>query len=217
VLGVGTIVAAAPYFMGNTSTHYTLDAGHQGGIISGGWVAEMVHDSHAAGGVPVPHVAGSDHHPTIFGADPHTAMYWISGIVGTIGLLLAVWIHLLRRSTADAWRAALLSRRSTRWLPRAMEHKWYVDEIYIALIRTPLWVTGHLLTLVDRYLIDGLIVDGVARLPRAVARWFQPLQSGAVQGYAVTMAGGAALIGLLILFAPEIISFVQGLGSGGAG
>ena len=47
--------------------------------------------------------------------------------------------------------------------------------------------------------IDGLFVDGTARLPRLLARCFQPLQNGMLQSYAVTMAGGAVLIALLML------------------
>ena len=32
-----------------------------------------------------------------------------------------------------------------------------------------------------------------------VAKWFQPLHNGIVQSYAVTMAGGVALIALLMI------------------
>ena len=90
-----------------------------------------------------------------------------------------------------------------------MEHKWYVDEVYIALIRSPLWILGKLFSLVDRYIIDGALVNGIAAIPRCVARWFSPLHNGAVQSYAVSMIGGAILIALLMLFLPEIIEFLQ--------
>ena len=84
------------------------------------------------------------------------------------------------------------------WLPRAMERKWYVDEFYHALIRSPLWILGHIFYAFDRFIIDGIFVDGVARIPRGVARWLQPLQAGAVQSLAVVMAGGAMIILLLM-------------------
>ena len=42
-----------------------------------------------------------------------------------------------------------------------MEHKWYVDEVYIALIRSPLWITGKVFALFDKYIIDMLIVNGI--------------------------------------------------------
>ena len=63
----------------------------------------------------------------------------------------------------------------------------------------------------DRFLIDGVLVDGVARIPRLVARWFQPLHNGIIQSYAVTMAGGLALIALLMIL------FLQFWNIGGGG
>ena len=46
----------------------------------------------------------------------------------------------------------------------------------------------------DAHVIDGFLVNGTARIPLHVARVFQPLYNGALQGYASTMAGGVALI-----------------------
>jgi NADH:ubiquinone oxidoreductase subunit 5 (subunit L)/multisubunit Na+/H+ antiporter MnhA subunit len=141
--------------------------------------------------------------------DPHKAMYYISAIVGFIGISFALYFHLLRRSAADKLRGKLLASKATRWLPTAMEHKWYVDEIYIATIRSPLWILGKIFSLIDRYLIDGALVNGIAALPRAIARWFSPLHNGAVQSYAISMIGGAILIALLMLFMPEIVELIQ--------
>ena len=111
-------------------------------------------------------------------------MYWISGAVGGTGLFLAFWLHLWRRQDADRLRSWLLSRSATRWLPVAMENKWYVDELYHAFIRAPLWLLGHICYAFDRYIIDGLLVDGTARIPRLLARCFQPLSNGLLQSYA---------------------------------
>lgn len=226
VIAIGALVAAVPYFMDTKA-----DA-----RLAGGWVADMVHDSTARGGLPglerhgVPlseslqlqdhnehgsahgHDSHGDHdHPTILGMDPHKAMYYISGVVGGLGILLAAWLHLFRRKDADRLKAMLQRRWWIAWLPRAMERKWYVDEIYIGLIRSPLWIASHLMYAFDRFIIDGLLVDGIARLPRLIARWFQPLQNGIVQSYAVTMAGGVALIALLMIL------FMQFWQSGGGG
>ena len=89
-----------------------------------------------------------------------------------------------------------------------MENKWYVDELYHAFIRAPLWLLGHICYAFDRYIIDGLLVDGTARIPRLLARCFQPLSNGLLQSYAVTMAGGALLIALLMIL------FMQFFGGG---
>ena len=202
ILAVGSLLAAVPYFLTNQA-----DAN-----LTGGWVADMVHDSTAKEGLPgymaTDHAAGagtdghggdvSHGHPTLLGMDPHTAMYVISGTVGLIGILIAVWLHLWRRQQADTLRAWLLGRNWIAWLPRGMEHKWYVDEIYHALIRAPLWILGNICYAFDRFIIDALLVDGTARVPRGIARWLQPLQSGAVQSHAVVMVGGVGIIVLLL-------------------
>ncbi len=191
----GALLAALPYFMKNET------AG-----LNGGWVAEMVNDSPAS----TLQLHGEDApHGSILGMDPHKAMYYISAVVGMIGLGLAFFFHLARRKAADSLRSKLLSSRATRWLPTAMENKWYVDEFYIAVIRTPLWILGKLFALIDRGIIDGLLVNGIAGMPRSIAKWFSPLHNGAVQSYAVSMVGGAALIILLMMFMPEIMSFLQ--------
>ncbi|MDP6601467.1 MAG: NADH-quinone oxidoreductase subunit L [Phycisphaerales bacterium] len=207
LIAAGSLLAALPYFLPNANEG-----------VHGGWVADMLIDSHAAAGVPGGAVAHGHEavHGDIFGMDPHKAMFFISGIVGFLGIGFAIWYHLVRRSAADTLRGRLLANPATRWLPTAMENKWYVDEIYIGVIRTPLWILGKLLTLVDRYLVDGLLVDGTARLPRWVAKWFQPLQNGAVQSYGLTMVGGLAIVVILVLYMPQIIAFL-GVAVGGGG
>jgi NADH-quinone oxidoreductase subunit L len=92
-----------------------------------------------------------------------------------------------------------------------MEHKWYVDEVYIALIRSPLWILGKIFALFDKFIIDGAMVNGIAAIPRVVAKWFSPLHNGAVQSYGVSMIGGAILIALLMLYLPEIVELLQSM------
>ncbi|MCH2139842.1 MAG: NADH-quinone oxidoreductase subunit L [Phycisphaerales bacterium] len=185
VIAIGALLAAVPYFLDNQADEH----------LAGGWIADMVHDSTAREGLPAGHgdVDGA-HHATILGMDPHAAMYYISGVVGLIGLSFAAWLHLWRRSDADALSRWMRQRIWIGWLPRAMERKWYVDEIYHGVVRAPLWILGHMCHAFDRFIIDGLLVDGTARLPRTLARWLQPLQSGVVQSIALAMAGGVAII-----------------------
>jgi NADH-quinone oxidoreductase subunit L len=165
----------------------------------GSWVREMVAHSSAAVGAGEAHGAAGAHageasHDTLLGVSRHLAMYFLSGTFAATGILVAWRLHLANRKSADDLRAALLANPATRWLPTAMENKWYVDEIYIAAVRAPLWLLGHVFGFLDRYLVDGLLVDGTARIPRALGRLFQPLQNGVLQGYAATMAGGVGLI-----------------------
>jgi NADH-quinone oxidoreductase subunit L len=154
------------------------------------WVQEMVYNSSAVRAAGVDHVT----EPVAFGMDPHklVTVFGTGACLG--GIAIALWIHLLDRRMADRLRTALLSNGLTRWLPTSMENKWYVDELYHALFRLPAWVTSHLLHFFDRHFIDGLLVNGLGRVPVAMGRLFQPLYNGALQGYAGTMAGGLVLV-----------------------
>ena len=82
----------------------------------------------------------------------------------------------------------------TGWLPRALENKWYVDELYDALFRYPTRGVAWLLARVDSLVLDGGIVNGLGRLTVGAGRLFQPLYNGLLQGYAVVMVGGLGLI-----------------------
>ncbi len=168
--------------------------------MSGGsnWVQRMVAHSSAFEGAQLHDAHGAEHahHALSFTGiqDVHTATSVVASVFGMAGLLIALYLHLLNRSAADHLRNALLSNSLTRWLPIAMENKWYVDEIYHWTFRVPLWALAHVSHFADKNLIDGVVVNGVARLPMDLARLFQPLYNGVLQGYAATMAGGLALI-----------------------
>jgi NADH-quinone oxidoreductase subunit L len=154
------------------------------------WVQEMVYASTAVRAAGVDHVTT----PVAFGMDPHKVVS-VFGIAASLGgIAIALWLHLLDRRMADRIRTALLSNGVTRWVPVAMENKWYFDEVYHAIFRLPLWVASHLLHFFDRHFIDGLLVNGLGRLPTLLGRLFQPLYNGALQGYATTMAGGVILV-----------------------
>ncbi len=136
-------------------------------------------------------------HATFFGFDAHKAMMWVSGFVALIGMAIAYFLHYAGRTSATHSRA-------DSWLPAAgplanwAKHKWYVDEFYDFLIRKPLLVLAHLFHIIDQYLVDG-IVDALGWLPKGIGRLIRPSQSGELHGYAFGMAGGLAVI-LLIVF-----------------
>ncbi|RLS63328.1 MAG: NADH-quinone oxidoreductase subunit L [Planctomycetota bacterium] len=186
VIAVGAILAALP--------SYLAEFAHQQN-----WIQSMVTDSSAvAGAGSSAHDAHAEHanHALSFTgiSDIHTATSVVASAVGILGICIAAFFHLTNRKAADRLRHALLSNALTRWLPLAMENKWYVDEIYHVVLRLPAWAIGHVLHFSDAHVIDGFLVNGTARIPLHVARVFQPLYNGALQGYASTMAGGVALI-----------------------
>ncbi len=197
IITIGAILAALAYF-GKPN-----------------WITKMVSDSSAAVGM-AGHGDADGAHGSFLGMDPHKVMYYVSAIVGFVGIAIALYLHLLNRKAADSLRAALLASPATRWLPTAMENKWYVDEFYHAIIVLPMWIIGHIFALIDRYIIDWLLVDGTARLPKFAGKAFQPLQNGVLQSYAVSMAGGAALAALLVLVVmPDLLPWLQRVFGGG--
>jgi NADH-quinone oxidoreductase subunit L len=194
IITIGAVVAIGPYYTG--------------------WAEHMVEHSSAAAGVPG-HGEHDGEHGGGFLADPHKWMPLVASVVGLLGIAIAWYLHLGNRRQADSLRAALLGNPLTRWLPTTMENKWYVDEIYHALFRAPLWVLGHALNLIDRFFVDGLLVDGIARIPRWLGQSFRPLQNGVLQSYAVSMAGGMGLVAILVVYMPELLVWIRGLLGGG--
>jgi NADH-quinone oxidoreductase subunit L len=83
-----------------------------------------------------------------------------------------------------------------RGFARVLANKWYVDEIYDRTVVRPfVGVSRRLLwTVTDKWLIDGLIVNGSAK----VAYWFgragSYLQTGSVSTYAWAIALGVLVV-----------------------
>jgi len=200
-LAIGSVVVAGFYFVGdhgwvdgilkNSTAAYESPYGAHGeGQALAGPGAQVA--LAAEGGVAEGGEAG-----TIFGFDPHKAMYYISAVVGLIGIGAAWWLHLAGRTEASTSRADALKQR-VGWIGRAAERKWYVDEIYNAIFRAPLLILSNVFYLIDALIIDQGVVDSLARAPRAIARGLRPSQNGALQGYATGMAGGVALVLILV-------------------
>jgi NADH-quinone oxidoreductase subunit L len=72
-------------------------------------------------------------------------------------------------------------------------NKWYVDELYQALIAHPGARLAAFLAAFDLGVIDGA-VNGVARLAKGTGSVLRQTQSGYVRGYAVTMLIGAFVV-----------------------
>jgi len=209
ILALCTFGAIALNFVGPHAVH-------------GGWVAGMVEHSsaqwpvaeaHAAaahGGEAAAGHAAAEHaeHGTFLGMDPHEVMYFVSAIVGLIGILIAARLHgpkgawglgLGNRTIAAESRAdALLPKMGS--LPRWAQNKWFVDEFYEALVRKPLWVLAHIFHTIDKLLVDGT-VNLFGMLPRAMGTVLRPTQSGQLHGYAVAMAGGVGFLILIVVLA----------------
>jgi NADH-quinone oxidoreductase subunit L len=133
----------------------------------------------------------------LIGGDPHKMMYYISGVIGVIGIALAYLLHFHGRTNAAECKMDAIAKRFGP-IPKWAENKWYVDELYHAIFVKPLRIISHVFHWVDKLLVDG-IVNVFGFLPRVFAWIIRPSQSGVLQGYAVSMAGGLAIILFVVL------------------
>ena len=78
---------------------------------------------------------------------------------------------------------------------RVVKNKFYVDEIYEAVILRPFRLTAaFLFEVVDRFFIDTLVVNGSAFLVGTGGRVLRWVQNGQVQRYIAALVVGAALL-----------------------
>jgi NADH-quinone oxidoreductase subunit L len=122
---------------------------------------------------------------------------WI--MMGVVTLLIVVVI-------AFAWRS--FSRREkfaeNRGLGKVLENKWYVDELYDAIIVRPLHLIGGFIKEVfERSVVDGA-VNGVGRLIQYSSRQVRLIQNGQVGSYILVMVLSLVVI-ILILREQEVI------------
>jgi NADH-quinone oxidoreductase subunit L len=118
-------------------------------------------------------------------------------IVGVLGLLVAWWFYIKRPDIPKKMA------QSVHVLYLLLLNKYYVDEIYAALIVRPLlWISTNVLWhVVDEGLIDGT-VNGTATVARDSGSQARKLQSGNTRSYAAWVILGAVgftalLFGLL--------------------
>jgi NADH-quinone oxidoreductase subunit L len=119
------------------------------------------------------------------------ALLATSSLVALAGIATAWLMYIRDPALADRMASA-------KHLYDLSQHRFYLDEIYAALIVRPL--AG--IAVVSRFfdgLVDGL-VDLVGRLPRGVAFLLRPIQNGLVQFYALAMVMGLTVfLGILAL------------------
>ncbi|MBL0233311.1 MAG: NADH-quinone oxidoreductase subunit L [Chitinophagaceae bacterium] len=92
------------------------------------------------------------------------------------------------------------SAKENTGLAKVLEHKWYVDEFYEAIIVKPLHKLGGFLNnVIERSVVDGL-VNGVGKAVNYGSRQLRLLQSGQVGSYVLLMVLSMVLIFVLQFF-----------------
>ncbi|MFQ5654431.1 MAG: NADH-quinone oxidoreductase subunit L [Planctomycetota bacterium] len=121
----------------------------------------------------------------------------LSLIIATAGLAVA---FLLYGSQQGLRRRIVEGNPIGRRLKTWSENKFYVDELYTAIVVAPFQFLAYLLwILVDRLIIDGLMVSGTALLTRTFGEFFRRMQSGFVPAYLLTFSCGALILLFLML------------------
>jgi NADH-quinone oxidoreductase subunit L len=111
----------------------------------------------------------------------------VSTAVGLLGLYIG-WLIFVKGTIR---RDAVSSR--IPGIAKLLERKYYIDELYEVLFVKPLYGLGKVVELFDEYVVDG-VVRMTGYSVSALGRLNSRLQSGQVQGYALT-----ALIGIVVL------------------
>ncbi len=136
--------------------------------------------------VAAEHAGEAEHHLSLA---TEWTLFSTSAVVSVVSIALAYFFYVLRPSIPQNLA------RSTRPLFSLLANKYYIDEIYNAVIVKPALLLAEGLAVgCDKLLIDGVLVDGLAKGIGWVGSMASHLQSGYLRHYAL-----ATFIGVLVL------------------
>jgi len=105
----------------------------------------------------------------------------------------------------------MFQRKPLRAMPRLLENKYYVDEIYDATIIQPIEAGSRegLWKIIDVGAIDGILVHGPGEIVKRLARTLRYMQIGFVRGYAaIILAGALIIIGYFAYNGAHVLRFL---------
>ena len=150
--------------------------------VVGGWVGIpelFAKDAHSLEHFLAPIFAGS----TAIAEQHHleASQEWIY-LLGSTGLIVVVIFYAINR-----YKKYQPTSEESSGLGIVLENKWYVDELYDAVVVNPLnALAGFFKNIVEKYVIDGA-VNGVGKLVGYGSRQLRLLQSGQVGNYLLFM------------------------------
>jgi NADH-quinone oxidoreductase subunit L len=135
---------------------------------------------------------------------PSELLTWGGFLASTVMSLAGIWLAYAMYVTGQISPKAMGQRFAL--LYDLFYHKWYVDEVYDALIVRPMAFFARILwKWVDAGFIDG-IVNGVAYLTGGISQRLRKVQTGVVSNYALAIALGTVLIvGAYLVFGPQFL------------
>jgi NADH-quinone oxidoreductase subunit L len=170
--------------------------------VAGGWVAApaLWHGTDYFEAFLSPVFAAAAHLPfdlqiVEFSGVTETVLMVVAVLSAAAGLLLAWWFYIRKPQTADKLAETFRAPYDL------LLNKYYVDEIYDALIVRPLgWLSTNVLWRgVDAAGIDGT-VNGVADLAQDFGGQLRRLQSGNARTYGTWVVAGAVALATLFLW-----------------
>ena len=143
-----------------------------------------------------------------FGAAAHEGIDWVIAGSSTVLAVLAMGLA-WKIYVAKSWDADELAARCGI-LYRLSFHKFYIDEIYAALIKVLVDGIARVLYWLDVYIVDG-IVNGLGGVVRLASGWLSPAENGQAQSYAgVYLCGVIILLAYGVYFAAKIMAMLGG-------
>jgi NADH-quinone oxidoreductase subunit L len=123
------------------------------------------------------------------------AIFGAPVIAGLLGFLLAWWLYIRRPELPD--RIA----QSLRGLYRLVAGKYFIDELYAAVIVRPLlWLSTNVLWHgIDERVIDGA-VNGIGHDAEKFGERVRHLSSGNTRSYATWVVFGAVLLTIVLVW-----------------
>lgn len=173
------------------------------GFLGTPWTPQQFHIHHFLFFSPIAsHAAESSHHvATPMGLNP--MVLGVSLLVFLIGVSLA-W--LMYGSTRPILDPAQLSVRLAP-LYQASLHRFYFDELYLLFIRWVVMGFARVSAFLDKYILDGLLVNGVGLFTIGSSETLKYIQTGRMATYTLSV------VSVLVTF---ILAFIW-LGLGKAG
>lgn len=143
-----------------------------------------------------------------FGAAAHEGIDWAIAGSSTVLAVLAMGLA-WKIYVAKSWDADELAARCGI-LYRLSFHKFYIDEIYAAMIKVLVDGIARVLYWLDVYIVDG-IVNGLGGVVRLASGWLSPAENGQAQSYAgVYLCGVIILLAYGVYFVAKIMAMLGG-------
>ena len=165
----------------------------------GGWVGvpEALWGHNEIEHFLAPVFSGAESAPVVEAAGHGTeiGLAVISVLTAFVGLGVAYFMYIMKPGTSKELTAKM------KPVHALLENKFYVDEIYSAVILTPLMVVSRLLLagLVDKGVVNGVPAATSAGV-RGLGSLTRRMQSGNIRSYAGWLALGAAAVVLFMIF-----------------